>query len=255
MTPLARPRNAGTPMPPGAVSSVGSVITAGQVAQNCRPKRHLRGHFPTELGQEGPPRHLTVLLADLTAPGPDLTAPERARSALSRPRRGGYLRLCAPLTDPTELTALLRIPISAGTQRKEETLTDTTGFYDEVRDTARLPRQSNRDHRVVCHGFAAQIGGSGTSTWFFFEHLEPALVFGRSARQSLRIGSYGVHPAAEELASKPGARDRRILHVIRSERLDRRDDEHGHFLKWADMCDVASAYWPPTPRHLMSGKP
>ncbi len=125
-------------------------------------------------------------------------------------------------------------------------MTDTTGYYDEVRDTGRLPRRAHLDHRIVRHGYAAYIGGSGTATWFFFEHLEPALVFGRSARQSLRITSYGVHPAAEELASTPGGRDRRILHVSRSERLDRRDDERQHFLTWAGKCDPASAHWPPT---------
>jgi hypothetical protein len=130
-------------------------------------------------------------------------------------------------------------------------MTDVTGYYDEVRHTDSLPRRSHLDHRIVRHGFAAEIGGRGTELWFFFEHLEPALVFGRSARQSLRINGYGVHPAAEEISAKPRARDRRILHVIRSERLDRREDGSGHFLVWAYMCDPASAYWPPTPRHLI----
>jgi hypothetical protein len=130
-------------------------------------------------------------------------------------------------------------------------MTDTADYYAEVRHTDHLPRRSHLDHRIIREGFAAEIGGVGTELWFFFEHLEPALVFGRSARQSLRINGYGVHPAAEEISSKPGGRDRRILHVARSERLDRRADERGHFLASANACDVASAYWPPTPRHLM----
>jgi hypothetical protein len=153
------------------------------------------------------------------------------------------------MTDPTELTVFPRIPLLASNTAKRRTsVIDTTGFYDEVRDTARLPRRAHLDHRIIRDGYAAQIGGSGTETWFFFEHLDPALVLGRSARQSLRITSYGVHPAAEELASKPGQKDRRILHVIRSERLDRRDDEREHFLTWANRCDPASAHWPPTTR-------
>ena len=130
---------------------------------------------------------------------------------------------------------------------------DTTGYYDEVRDTGRLPLRAHLDHCIVRRGFAAEIDGSRTELWFFFEHLEPALVFGRSARQSLRINGFGVHPAAEEGVSTPDGRDRRILHVIRSERLDRHDDERRHFLAWANGCDPASAYWPPTPRHLIPG--
>jgi len=127
-------------------------------------------------------------------------------------------------------------------------MTDTTGFYGDVQDAGRLPRRVRSDRRVVEHGYAAEIGGMGTSTWFFFGHLEPALVFGRAARQSGRITSYGVHPAAEEWRwDSPAGPERKILHVVRSERLDRRGDEREHITRWADRCDPCSAHWPPTP--------
>jgi hypothetical protein len=69
-------------------------------------------------------------------------------------------------------------------------MTDSTGFYVEVRHAEHLPRRSHQDHRIVRRGFAAEIGGCGTELWFFFEHLELALVFGRSAAS--RCGSTGT---------------------------------------------------------------
>ena len=101
---------------------------------------------------------------------------------------------------------------------------------------------------------ATYIGGAGTATCFS-EDLEPALVFGRSARQSLRITSYGVHPAAEEVASKPGEKTAASSTPSPPSSSTGAMTSGSTSSPGANACDPASARWPPTPRHLTVRRP
>jgi hypothetical protein len=115
--------------------------------------------------------------------------------------------------------------------------------YHEVKWVKKLPRKTTRDERYVTHGYAARIGNSN---WFFFEHFEPALVFGRAARMSLQISSYGVHEAAHEVrfVSSVGD-DQQTLHVLDGAGLDRAPGEMESLLRWVRGVDPASAHWNP----------
>lgn len=83
-----------------------------------------------------------------------------------------------------------------------------------------LPRPMYRDDHIVRRGY-----GVGFGQWFFFDAIEPAVAFGRSARMSLNCSGYGVYEAAHELALCDIHRtDERVLLVGRDV-LDRRDGE------------------------------
>lgn len=112
-------------MPPGAVSSVRSVIAAGQAAENSRPWRYPAGRLLTEL-RSGCACESSDRFPD-RVPGHPI-ALKRPRSVLRRAERRDYLQLHSPMTDPTELTAFTGIPLFAMITAKEKIL--TTWHYE-----------------------------------------------------------------------------------------------------------------------------
>ncbi|BCJ65070.1 hypothetical protein [Polymorphospora rubra] len=94
------------------------------------------------------------------------------------------------------------------------------GRYFAAIDCLELPRQSNREDRIITHGYAVGFG-----QWFFFDALEPALAFGRAARMSTDCRGYGVYRAAHETVfCDEHQADERVLHLT-GVSLDRKPDE------------------------------
>lgn len=126
--------------------------------------------------------------------------------------------------------------------------------WDHVHEAAELPAVEHTDARHVIHGYLVRLGShlGAHQRWFFFGHLEPALVFGRAARMSASVSSYGVHAAATEAHQDPAnpTRDITTIHVRTGTGLDRADDELQHFDRWlrATRARPESSHYHPPPR-------
>jgi len=66
--------------------------------------------------------------------------------------------------------------------------------YRDVQYVDVLPRLRGSDSRVVTPGFAVNIHGPRVpAMWLFFQHLEPAVAFGRAARMACDdVNGYSV---------------------------------------------------------------
>lgn len=134
--------------------------------------------------------------------------------------------------------------------------TATEGLdWDHVHEAAELPAAEDTEARHVIHGYVVRLGShlGAHQRWFFFGHLEPALVFGRSARMSASVRSYGVHAAAVEARHDPASRARDVttIHVGTGTGLDRIDDELEHLDRWLQAVRArpeAAHYHPPSER-------
>ncbi|MFG1826718.1 hypothetical protein ACGFIJ_29920 [Microbispora bryophytorum] len=121
--------------------------------------------------------------------------------------------------------------------------------YDHFHKVDALPRARRADSRTTLRGYAVGMGGSLPQTWVFFEHLEPALAFGRAGRMSCHdIRSYGVYEAARETRyDRTLKRDVHTLFLAGSS-LDRQDDEAQDLQRWLQGCVPGSAYFEPPKR-------
>lgn len=119
--------------------------------------------------------------------------------------------------------------------------------YDHVHHVNPLPRARQAEHHIVVHGYAAEISGRLPHSWVFFGAIEPALVFGRAARMSYDVSSYGVFEAAREVRwDDSRGRDIATLYINSSgEGLDRADDETKAFRRWMRGCDPESSHFKP----------
>ncbi|MFF2226897.1 hypothetical protein ACFVV7_26685 [Streptomyces globisporus] len=124
--------------------------------------------------------------------------------------------------------------------------------YDHIHRVLSLPEEQHEDQQRVLHGFATGFASSAepglAQTWVFFEHLEPALVFGRAGRMSVYdITSYGVYTAAREERFDHGSgRQVTTLHVA-GRALDREPGEGKHFVRWARSVESVSAFYEGAP--------
>ncbi|WP_405149104.1 hypothetical protein OG589_13450 [Sphaerisporangium sp. NBC_01403] len=103
------------------------------------------------------------------------------------------------------------------------------------------------------HGYVVGMDGQLPQMWVFFEHIEPALVFGRAGRMSgYDISGYGVYEAAREV--RYDERSQREVHTlyVAGESLDRRDGEAKVFNRWVRGCDPESSQFEP-PRRQAAG--
>ncbi|MET8145662.1 hypothetical protein ABZU32_35625 [Sphaerisporangium sp. NPDC005288] len=126
--------------------------------------------------------------------------------------------------------------------------------YDHIHRAETMPRARRTESHIVLHGYAVGLAGMGGGigqTWVFFEHLEPALVFGRAGRMSSHdISSYGVYEAARETRYDEHRRgDVTTLHVnVAADSLDRRQGEKKVFARWLQGVESESAHFEPPHR-------
>jgi hypothetical protein len=118
--------------------------------------------------------------------------------------------------------------------------------YDHVHRTrGQLPAARHSDSHTVARGYAVGMGGRVPQIWVFFDHLEPAVAFGRAGRMSgTDITSYGVYAAARELRYDDGlSRDIATLHIDLA--ADHRDHqaERPVLERWLTGISPGSAYF------------
>lgn len=121
--------------------------------------------------------------------------------------------------------------------------------YDHVHRTGlgQLPRAARTDSHQVTRGYAVGISGRVPQVWVFFDHLEPAVVFGRAGRMSgTDIVSYGVYEAAHELLYDDDlARDISILYVDLDADLRDHQTERPILERWLRGTHPSSARFQP----------
>lgn len=118
--------------------------------------------------------------------------------------------------------------------------------YDHVHWVDELPRKRHVEDHIRNHGYAVGMSGTLPQTWIFFDDRAPALVFGRAARMSAAIRSYGVYPAAHEVRwNEHLNRDVFTLYLRQNEGIDRRPDERKDFQRWLDGVDPESSHFRP----------
>ena len=107
-------------------------------------------------------------------------------------------------------------------------------FAFDVREVTELPPAG----RFAEHGYAVCLNDED---YYFFPHLEPAVVFGRAARMASTCGGYNVRQAAR------GSGD--ALYVLpHGTNVDRRPGEKRLFRRWIRGVDTFEAEWQvPTP--------
>ncbi|MEU2718227.1 hypothetical protein [Streptomyces sp. NPDC007205] len=112
--------------------------------------------------------------------------------------------------------------------------------------------RSTDTHHVVrgCAVGFAEVSASDRGlpqTWVFFEHLEPAIVFGRAGRMSVHdVSGYGVYEAAREVRFDLSESDEEIITLyVSGHALDRRPGEEEIFARWAGGVRLGSAYYEP----------
>lgn len=124
--------------------------------------------------------------------------------------------------------------------------------YDHVHTTDKLPRARRTDEHTVKHGYVVGFAGNSglPQTWIFFADLEPAVVFGRSARMSVSdVNHYGISEAARETRyTERLGRDVVTLHLKHGSHLRDHDNEMPILKRWVRGCRPDSAHYE-GPRH------
>jgi len=114
-------------------------------------------------------------------------------------------------------------------------------------DPSEFPKRRHGYTGYVLHGYVVELGTLGT---FFYTALEPALAFGRAARQSFgSVTTYSVEQAALRVRwNERLRRDVRTLY-IGGDQLDRRpeeqdsDAERVQLRRWADHVNPHYSSW------------
>lgn len=126
--------------------------------------------------------------------------------------------------------------------------------YDHIHRITSLPEDAqDSDTHIVRRGFAVGFagadGGGLPQTWIFFEHLVPALVFGRAGRMSVHdISGYGVYQAAHETRFDFETEDQVTTLYISGPALHRKAGVDQHFAQWVRGVQPGSAFYePPAP--------
>ncbi|MEU6412657.1 hypothetical protein [Microbispora sp. NPDC046933] len=121
--------------------------------------------------------------------------------------------------------------------------------YDHVHGVNSLPnaeQYADIESYSVTYGYAVGFDGRVPQTWVFFEHLEPALVFGRAGRMSTRdISSYGVFAAVREVRYNHDLKREVITLLVSGTAFDREEDEAEAFVRWLEGCRPESADFEP----------
>lgn len=126
--------------------------------------------------------------------------------------------------------------------------------YDHIHAATSLPPAKRSDSLIIRRGYAVGIAGVGSGipqTWVFFEHREPALVFGRAGRMSSHdIASYGVYEAARENRFDARRRDDVTTLYVGPDVFPPWDQgpnvgETADFLRWVDGCKPGSSQYEP----------
>jgi hypothetical protein len=119
--------------------------------------------------------------------------------------------------------------------------------YQHVHRAEVLPRASGgATHRII-RGYAVLVGGALPASWFFFDYLEPALVFGRAAGMSWETSEFELFEAARELRENPGTGQALVtLHVLLSGDPRLGHDEADVFRRWAQNVDPRTAHYYPS---------
>ncbi|WP_333744056.1 hypothetical protein [Streptomyces ardesiacus] len=120
--------------------------------------------------------------------------------------------------------------------------------YDHIHAVRALPDDDHEDPHLVLHGWATGLSSESVpglrQTWVFFEHLEPAFVFGRAGRMSVHdITSYGVYRAAREVRFDYDTGRQVATLYITGLALDRQAGEDKHFSRWTQGVQPDSAYY------------
>ncbi|MGW0604091.1 hypothetical protein [Streptomyces sp. NPDC002640] len=120
--------------------------------------------------------------------------------------------------------------------------------YDHIHAVRALPDEDHEDTHLVLHGFATGFASESVpglaQTWVFFEHLEPALVFGRAGRMSVHdITSYGVYRAAREIRFDDDTGRQVTSLYVTGRKLDRETGEEKHFTRWTRGVKPDSAHF------------
>lgn len=121
--------------------------------------------------------------------------------------------------------------------------------YDHIHRAraGQLPHAARTDSHQVTRGYAVGMSGRLPQAWVFFDHLEPAVAFGRAGRQSgMDIASYGVYEAAHELLYDDDlVRDVSILHIDLEADLRDHQSERPILERWLRGTHPGSAYFQP----------
>jgi hypothetical protein len=124
--------------------------------------------------------------------------------------------------------------------------------YDHIHVALALPDDSrSTDTHQVTRGYAVGFAGVSASdrglpqTWVFFEHLEPAIVFGRAGRMSAcDISGFGVYEAAREVRFDLSESDEEIITLyVTGHALDRLPGEDEIFARWAGGVRLESVHY------------
>ncbi|SCE62653.1 hypothetical protein [Streptomyces sp. OspMP-M43] len=120
--------------------------------------------------------------------------------------------------------------------------------YDHIHAVRVLPDEDHENTHLVLHGFATGFASDRVpglaQTWVFFEHLEPALVFGRAGRMSsYDITGYGVYQAAREVRFDHDTGRQVTTLYVTGRALDREPGEDKPFARWTRGVNPDSAYY------------
>jgi hypothetical protein len=118
--------------------------------------------------------------------------------------------------------------------------------YDHVHSVESLPRARHTDIHEIVSGYAVGMGGPLPQTWVFFKDIEPAIVFGRAARMSDEVSTYGVYEAAREVRyTEHLRRDTRTLLVNFDADIRDHETERPHLERWVQGCSPRYASFAP----------
>lgn len=109
-----------------------------------------------------------------------------------------------------------------------------------------MPRQRRGHDHIIAHGYAVGLWGTMGRVWNFYEHLEPALAFGRAGRMGLGASGYCVVHAANEVRFvERDGRDVRTLYLAKGGNVDRAEGEADALARWLRGIDPSSSHYCP----------
>jgi hypothetical protein len=118
--------------------------------------------------------------------------------------------------------------------------------YSHVHGVEVLPQTAGGSNFRIIRGYAVLVGCPMPGSWFFFDYLEPAMVFGRAADMSWEASEHELFEAARELRETPGTGDAQVtLHVLLATDPRRDVDEADVLQRWIENVDHRTAHYYP----------